>query len=286
MKTILIATDFSTNSRHAAIYGYQLAQQLKAKIILSHVQNIPAEIPQAEFVGWPSDVLESIEQDGTDELVQLKRRMIAKGDPKQYQPEIICSQSPGLVSEVLNEEAEANQADMILTGLHGNDTLGTLMVGNHASKMINGASRPLLLVPASIDPKPVHKIAFGCDLNKLEKDSLVIAKIVDLAKTLAADLTVVHVDPQGDAALSGSKGRRFVEELISKFDYTKITFTIVKSEDVESGLNALVGREKIDMLALLHREHNFFKRLFSSSNTHRTARYIPVPLLVFRQIQN
>jgi hypothetical protein len=49
MKTLLIPTDFSANSKHAASYGYNLAKLIKANVGLCNSVIVPAEIPQAGF---------------------------------------------------------------------------------------------------------------------------------------------------------------------------------------------------------------------------------------------
>ena len=46
MKKILIATDFSANAKHAAEYGYTIASQVKAGIILCNTFIVPAEMPR------------------------------------------------------------------------------------------------------------------------------------------------------------------------------------------------------------------------------------------------
>ena len=41
MRSILIATDFSRNATHAAVYGYRLAARLGVDVTLAHTQLIP-----------------------------------------------------------------------------------------------------------------------------------------------------------------------------------------------------------------------------------------------------
>ena len=72
MKTILIAIDFSDGATHAANYGYLLAQQIKADIILCNAVAIPAEMPQAGLSVWPKDIYESLLQASIDDTDQLK----------------------------------------------------------------------------------------------------------------------------------------------------------------------------------------------------------------------
>ena len=72
MKTILFPTDFSENSIHAVRYGYYLARQIKADIILCNAVIIPAEAPQDGLVVWPLEESDMLLKDSTSELVKLK----------------------------------------------------------------------------------------------------------------------------------------------------------------------------------------------------------------------
>lgn len=282
MNTILIATDFSVSSHHAAEYGYHLAQQLGARVLVCYAMNLTAEIPQTGIAVWPADVYDDFTHDADNELNKLRRSLIAKGEPDGYQPEVICLQDAGLVTDVLNEAAVVNKADLIVIGVHGNDALDTLMIGNHTRKIIEAAVRPLLLVPNEKFTTPVKKIAFACDFSEPEKDRKIMEELVGLAKKLHAEIILAHVDQHSDTPGYMLMGKQLVDDLISKLDYPKISFTVVSSKHVENGLGWLVHDGNIDMLAMVHREHSFFGQLFKGSFTQKTARELTVPLLVFK----
>ncbi|MGN6394413.1 MAG: universal stress protein [Mucilaginibacter sp.] len=285
MNTILIATDFSVNAHHAATYGYHLAQQLKAKVLLCYVMNLTAEIPQTGIAVWPADVYDDFSADANGELAKLRKGLIAKGEPDAYQPEVSCIQDAGLVTDVLNEAAAVNKADLIVIGIHGNDKLDTLIMGNHSRKMIEESVRPLLLVPVGTVASKINKIAFACDFTEPEKDVKIIEELAELAKALKAELILAHVYQRSDTPGYMLKGKQLADKLIKDLDYAKISFAVVSSKDVEDGLGWLVRDIKIDMLAMVHREHGFFEQLFKGSFTQKAARQLTVPLLVFKPVK-
>lgn len=283
MKTLLIATDLSENAQHVATYGYRLAQQLKARILLCHVMNIPSEIPQNGMVAWPVDIYDDMLHDSDSELAKLKCRLIAEGDVIQYQPEVICIHEGGFVTDVVNAEAQANQADIILIGTHGNDALTTLMIGNHSRKMIEATTRPLLLVPVGVTAKPIRKIAFGSDFKQPAKDIEVINQLVDLARSLGAELILAHIDDGHDDPEYTAIVKKLLMELIAKNDHQKVSYEVVKSDHVENGLDWFVRHAHVDIIALAHREHGFFNQLFNGSHTQKASTKMPVPLLVIKE---
>jgi nucleotide-binding universal stress UspA family protein len=282
MKTLLIATDLSENAQHAATYGYRLAQQLRAKILICHVMNVPAEVPQTGMITWPTDVYEDMLHESNKELHKLKKQLIADAEAGNYEPEIICLHEAGFVTDVINELAVSHHADMILTGIHGNNRLTTLMIGNHSQKLIEASVRPILLIPAGVAFKPVEKIVLGYDPVELEKNVSVINELVILAKPLTAELILAHVHQRHDVADYILTGKHLQEELIAKFDYKKIKFTVVKNDQVEDGLNRLIHDEHIDLLAMVHQDYGFFKRLFKGSHVQKAAHGLSVPLFVLK----
>ena len=53
MKKILIATDLSANAKNAAKYGYSLAVDIKANLVLYNAFIVPAELPESAIIAWP-----------------------------------------------------------------------------------------------------------------------------------------------------------------------------------------------------------------------------------------
>ncbi|RWY54378.1 universal stress protein [Mucilaginibacter gilvus] len=63
---ILIATDFFADATHAVDYGYSLAKQLRANVILCTVVTVSAELPQADGIVWPMDESDILRKDSSD----------------------------------------------------------------------------------------------------------------------------------------------------------------------------------------------------------------------------
>lgn len=281
MKTLLIATDFSANARHVATYGYHLAKQLRANIVLCHALNVPSECLQAGTVAWPAEIYDDLVQDGKEALAQLKNRLIAEIGSQDYQPDIVCTLEAGFVTDVLNTVAEKHKADMILIGMHSKDALGTFMLGNHTRKMIGASVRPLLLVPQVWTTRPVKKIGLSLDL-KQDEDGYLIKELVAFAKILDAEVVLTHVEPDGNTSGQASKAAKLIEHLSNKFKYPKISYKVAVNNNVEDGVSWLTRNEHIDILAMIPHEHSFLNDVIKGSNTQRTARHISVPLFILK----
>jgi len=282
MKKILIATDFSANATHAAEYGYNLAGQLKAHIVIGNAFMVPAEVPQAGVIVWPMEDYDIIEKETTDELQQLKTRL-EKKDNAGYKPLISLVNEIGSVTDVVYGLIKHYSIDLIVMGTHGNSGLSTLLLGNHCLKMIDAATKPLLLVPAEAKIAPVKKIAYATDFKHPQDDLAAIYALIQFAKSLVgAEILLTHVynekhhSPQFQKWLDD-----LLVDLSNKADYPNIYYRIIKNSNPENGLDWLCKHGQIDILAMQHRPHNFFDTILKGSHTKRMADHISIPLLVF-----
>jgi nucleotide-binding universal stress UspA family protein len=148
--------------------------------------------------------------------------------------------------------------------------------------MIDGVNSPLLLIPPAAKLSPVKKIAFATDFKNPEEDIKSIAALADLAKPLNAEILLTHIYENADKSPEFEQWiKQFVRELPAKIDFSKIKYTMYKSNGAQSGLEWLCDNGDIDILAMMHRSHTFIDSLFRGSQTQKIAGQIPIPLLVF-----
>ncbi len=280
MKTILIPTDFSANAKHAAEYGYRLAKQIKANIMLCNAVIVPAEMPQAGFVAWPMEEYDMLIDGSTDELKKIKIDL--EQDKYGFKPLITCFNEAGTVADVINGIIATKKIDMVVMGTHGSSGLSSFLLGNHSRMLIDSITKPLLLVPASAPETPVKKIAFATDFMHPETDLESIYDLIPLAKSLYAEILLTHIYEEKNQSPEFQKWiKNFLTELSNKADYPHIYYRLVKNNRTEKGLDWLCDHGQVDMLAMVHRAHNFFDNLVKGSYTQKMAAHISIPLLVF-----
>jgi len=282
MKTLLFLTDFSENALHAVKYGYYLARQIKADIILCNAVVIPAEAPQAGLVAWPMEESDTLLSNSTSELAGLKSSLEKSRNKSDFQPSVRCINQSGVLTVIVDDILASEEIDMVVIGTHGSSGLTTLLLGNHSRAMIDRVTRPLLLVPPAAKLVPVKKIAFATDFKNPEEDILSISLLVELAIPLNAEIILTHIyedeenKPEFQKWVNG-----FMKEVTGKIHFSTIHYAMYKSNGAQSGLEWLCDNGQIDLLAMVHRSHNFIDSLFRGSQTQKIAGQIPIPLLVF-----
>jgi nucleotide-binding universal stress UspA family protein len=282
MKTLLVATDFSANAKHAADYAYKLAQQMGANIVLCNAFIVPAEVPDAGFVSWPMYEYEEMLKDSEEELKALRTTLEKENEGGIFKPLIHCANDVGAVPAVINEVVEQKNVLLSIMATHGESTLNDLMIGNHTRRMIDETTIPLLLVPFNAEIKPIKKIAFATDFSAPEKDLQIVYKLVNLIRPLNAELLVTHIDDEKEEKHEFKKWLdNFLVELSNRADYPHIYYRQVKSNTAERGLDWLSEHGDVDVLAMVHREHGMLAKIFKGSHTQKMASRLHIPLLVF-----
>jgi len=281
MKTLLIPTDFSATSKHAAEYGYNLAKLIKANVVLCNSVIVPAEIPQAGLVVWPMEDYDTLIEDSTDELKKLKSSLTK--DSEGFKPPVSYMNTAGIMTDVVSDICAKRNIDLVVMGTHGSSGLTSFFLGNHSRNMIDSATRALLLVPPTAPIKPIKKIAFATDFIHPEDDLKSIYALIPIAKLLNAEILVTHIYSEKQQTPSFKKWLdNFLIELSNKADYPNVYYRLVKNTNAETGLDWLCAHGQVDILAMVHRPHNFFYDLINGSHTQKMARHISIPLLVMR----
>ena len=276
MKKFLFPTDFSANAKHALEYGYSLARQVKADIIICNAVTEPAELPQAGFVGWPVEESELLLLDSKNQLKLLKKQLEEKEQTITYNPTVTCENQNGTVVDMVDNLSKQYDIGLVIIGTHDHNGLSAFLMGNHSRELIDEVNRPLLLIPPAAEIKPIKKIAFATDLTNIEEDLECIYQLITLARPLNAEILIMNVFNE-----DRHDPKQMMDELSNKANYPQIYYRLVKAYRPEAGLDWLCEHGLIDMVAMVHRNHNLIDSLISGSQTQKMAEHTVIPLLVF-----
>jgi nucleotide-binding universal stress UspA family protein len=282
MKKLLIATDFSANAKHAAEYGYQFAKQLKAGIFLCNSIAVPANVAMSGMTVWPQDESVALMDDSDEELKRLKKHLEHADHTDAFRPPVDYLNETGTVRQTVNDAVFKQKVDMIIAGSHVPDILGRFFLGNHVHELIEFCIKPLLIIPNTAEFKPVKKIAFATDFENPDDDLEQIYQLIDFARLLDAEILLTHIyDGSEPLAKLEKRIEQFLIEISNKANYPQIYYRIIKQDIIELGLDWLCEHSQIDMLAMVHRKHDFLDSILKGSHTKKMAGHITIPLLIF-----
>ena len=263
MKNILITTDFSENSLDAAHYGIELARIFKAHVTLMHVYSLP--IPNAEFP-------EMIDFSAYEKIKKNKLEKLKESIKKPGVQIDIYSKAGFSFHEEVQSLCEDKSLDLIVMGLTGSSRIHEILLGSNTMTLFAHSTVPILAVPHGYIFNKGLRLAFAFDNQKI-KNKNSVNLLLEIASQLNTKIKTFHVSP--------SKSISMLEQTVKEyFPMDHVSVEIEENENVDKGILEYITNNKIDILALIPRKHNFFDRIFHESHTREVALYSNIPLLV------
>ncbi len=141
MKTILVPIDFSDATPAVAAAAIDLAQAVKAQVVLLHV--VPPVIVATEY----SVSLEGFAAEAARKVAERLRHWQQEFRAAGIATEV--ERLDGPPAECIRAVAERIIADYLVVGSHGHGAIYDLLIGSTARLLLRKAPCPLLIVPVS-----------------------------------------------------------------------------------------------------------------------------------------
>ena len=144
---LLVAVDFSPYSKQALCFAGQLAENLKAQLLVLHVIHDPAEAPGFySQKGKKKKFLKSME-DAAQEMMEAFLLKMRQAYPdlvpiKKAKPLLVVGTPVTRIVEV----AEKKKVNMIIIGSHGRTGLANLLVGSKVQRVVQLSPVPVTVV--------------------------------------------------------------------------------------------------------------------------------------------
>lgn len=280
MKKILLLTDFSRNAAHASHSAAWLAEKLHTGVLL---WNCSAKVPV--MPGYLGGTLAAQLIVGPDENQELLGKAMDDLDDfinsidGEYKPHLSTCYREGSLAQALTRELKEDTVEMIVIGSAAAEcSADHVFTGSDTYKIIETATRPVLIVPPRSELDQLEKVVFATNFEP--HDLKVLTYLDNLSKVFNFDIGVIHVNINGkkdDAAITKENNFRAQLEQFSKPLYYKE----IRGRDVTARLNRISKQTGADLLAMTHHQYNFFKRLITDSEAKKELARQKIPLLIF-----
>lgn len=279
MKRILVPTDFSATAERALLVALDIAAKINASVILHHAYTAVKN----EFVSTAAN-RELYNKQTEINLVKKLQRLRKKVSPGSDVPvSTIVGRTP-VVDNILGF-AEANRVDMIIMGTQGASGLRKTIIGSVASKVVENADIPVLLIPQKFTLKDPGHILFATNYEHADKEALSV--LLSIAKPYNSTVTVLHLL---NAYLMGGEKERekdhfdaYSYSLQREFNNVKLKFKLLESTSITETMENLDKIIPYDMIAMVRRKKGFYEKFFLGSFTKNMAYVTKLPLLVVPQ---
>ncbi|WP_207534625.1 universal stress protein [Desertivirga arenae] len=284
MKNILVLTDFSEKSKHAAEVAWTIAKQVRADLLLYNVCYIPDS--KAVLAG-PNRLYYdnyTIYNDATrinlqvmaDRLVQ---RLFVAGE--EFNPSVRCTHDIGLLKDNIKAIQEREDIWMIVMGDKSDEgIIHQLVYSSDSNEVVNKAKCPVLLVPEKFTFRSLKKIAFTTDVFS-NVDFRALIFVAELARPFRAEISVTHINLNELGENSDSIHYKSVKRAKDDINYERISYKEILADEVPKTLVQYAYNIHADIITLVHKRYPFFEDLFHISTTKRMMNYHLLPMLIF-----
>jgi nucleotide-binding universal stress UspA family protein len=279
---ILFPTDFSSVAENAFVFALKLAEGMKAQIDVLHIYSVPEVSPWVKLTNIDRELNDTVTLDEFDRFkdqIEILKRIAVENNLSHITVNYSLRESLNVVPAILDESKEAH-IDMIIMGTSGATGLKEILFGSVASKVMEGAGCPVLLVPETATYRGIQRIGLTLEYKPEEKE--LIQQALAVTKKLGAHLYCFHVNIVDQHKLN-EKIKHIPDEFEGEYD---VSFHNYYSLDLERGILEYVQKHELDILVMRVHERNVLRELISYSLAKKVAYHINIPLLTFHVPEN
>lgn len=256
---ILIATDFSDRSLHAARVGLDLARHTDSRVLLVNAYKPPTRA--GIFISMEFYVRKAAEEDMQEFLGRIDEAYIPYIDETRVHQ--------GYPEEVIRRLDGQLPIGLVVIGTQGDSALKEIFMGRTATSLLNKLSCPMLAVPSEAEVGAPDGLVFAWDGKPL--DAAELDTLVEWAGKIRTDLHVLHIrGPVGPDAAS-------LESLRSRNIHLEL---VPMDGDVKSTMDVYMAGHPRSWLTMIKRKRGFFEPLFHDSMVRRQLFTTTSPILV------
>ena len=273
MKTILVATDFSSAALNAANYAADMALAINADLLLLYVYQLPVSYSEVPIPINEGDFMEDAEKSINELKKQLSRRT---GGKLNIDTEVRMGV---FFRQELETVCEDVKPYTVVMGSQGTTAAEHLFFGSHALYAMKHLMWPLIAVPPGATFSSIKKIGLACDYN-----NVLITTPLDEIKLLVHDFNAeLHVLNTGKKQVSNPDvdfESGLLKEMLSPLnpDYHFIT-----SEYTDEAIMNFAEKNNIDLLIVLPKRHDLLDKLIHKSHTKQMVLHCHVPVMALHQ---
>ena len=277
IRDVLCLTDLSPRSDFAFEHARGLAERFQAELTVYHaVERFEGGYPDVTF-GIGRELTEAAAKRA---LSSLSAAVQGSGTRTAVKVESVASAADAVV-----EMALGRRADVTVMATHGRRGLRHMLLGSVTEEVIQRARSPVLCLREAA-PAAYRRILVPTDLSLASRLAFPMAAF--LARAFGAEVIGLHAAPPASVAtLSGLPERRApVPSEAALWDFYRSDFVgipVTAHVYTDVAWDCIVRTAKVegaDLIVMATRGHDSVSDRILGSNTERTLRHAPCPVLV------
>ncbi|MFT7611258.1 MAG: nucleotide-binding universal stress UspA family protein [Parvicellaceae bacterium] len=265
MHTILIPYDFSNSAKNAAKFALKLFSNRSTKFVFAHF---------IESEAGTKVTPEENDNHSTNEIKRHVDELTRIGDNPHHQFESMVLRESIVTGTV--RVAEKYCAEAIFMGTKGNSDVVSKILGSITSGVIEASNIPVMAIPLNVSYDGFRRMVLGTDFRPVNDfDSYdYLMKLLSLSNSEFIVLNVLNKKEPAtmEQTMSGITMDRELSQRPHRYDF-------VDDESTVHGLMQYVEKNKVDLLAMLKRDHYLINPSIAKSTVGNAVMEIKIPLL-------
>lgn len=280
MKNILLPTDFSANSWNAIEYALKFLKNTKCYFYLLHVNRVSALVESdVPYLPTQNTIEELYVNPAKQQLHKFLKR-ISKELPQNDNHRFYALTEHNFFIESLRKHVQEKKIDMIVMGTKGATGMQKFIIGSNAGDVITKVPCATLVVPENAKFEGINEMAFPTDFA-ITYNIQTLQPISEILEDYRAQISIVHISKKGNNLNNGQiKNKELLEDYFSE---DKHSFYFLTNEKIEEAIQCFVQSRKIDMIAMVAKNLNYFQRILFLPTVEEISYHTDVPFLVLHE---
>jgi nucleotide-binding universal stress UspA family protein len=278
MINVLIPTDFSENAWNAIRYGLQFFKAEPTNFYLLHISLSERQGSGDDTVanGIVFDMKDTVGI--KDKLLEVKKRIeesFANTNHRFY-----ALQEHSFFIEGIKRSVTQKRIDFIVMGTKGASGLKEVTIGSRTGEVITRVKCPTLIIPENARFVIPKEIVFPTDFNSYYKNKILLT-LAEIMAINESALRIFHVTRR-EQELSNSQleNKNFLEDILADKPHS---FHFQAGQNIEDALSEFIEKNKINMIAMVAKNINFFQRLLYKPSVTKISYHTDTPFLVLHE---
>ena len=265
MKQLLVLTDFTANSAHAAITAARLCEKLNTDLLLYHSVAYVPIITDYTYGAYIPDTAEALSEESKTRL--NKEVEILQSLPHQnpdHYPKINYESGEGNLENNIKALTAKSDISFVVMGGRSGGGLDHFLSGSETTAVIKESNRPVLIIPEKADLSHLKTVVFATDFSTSDVPAMNF--LLEMSQRLGFHIEVVHV------LQPGQKNNRIEAEVtfreyLEGLQQPQISYRNIYGIHAGPRLQDYCEETGAALLAMTRGHHNLISQLFGKSET-------------------
>lgn len=272
MKSILLPTDFSENSKYAIKFALKFFEGETCTFYILNSQKPSNYITADVLYGAPgSSIHDGILNDNKMELEKMIQfcKSISDGEDFKFVPKLDFDN----IVDAVNQAVALNNIELIIMGTNGATGAAEVLFGSNALKVIRNVDCPVIVVPEGYNFEKIQSVLLSLNYQyNVSKKSLgIVSEIVEKHK---ASIKILEIEEDNIEITSQKKP---INEVFKNIDFE---YFLIKNIPAAMAINAFEQLISVQLHAMIVERKGFIDRFIFGSETSIISYGSPIPLLV------